>query len=586
MVARVYQYGCEPAGAVSPAAIAQLKLANRLWNDLVAAQHRHLERVEGIWRADLVLGPVLARIDAARTELESVVDRARALRQSARSNVRDPDAEDRAQAIRSELRDLYARAKAVRAGRRELYREEFRQSSAQMWADARAARRSSVDDGAYWGTYDAVEADFKAALRLGRPLRFHRYDGEGRWHVRLQHESSDMRCPATMDRIMSGASKWSGVLQIDPVDFSGWEDALRCERRQRSRTRARIRIGSEGRKPVWIELLVTLHRPVPAGGIIKSADVVRRKVGTHWRYSLCLTILVPEAEGPVRPGGEGVAAVDIGWRQTGSGVRVAAIVGSDGRRTEVKVDPRVVARIERSEELSSVRDTRYREVRTDLSDWLKAHDVPDWLTERTRTISHWGDASQARLAAVVLQWRESRFDGDGEIYTRLETWRRWDKRLYDRQAFLRLRAHRLRREQYRVLASQLVHDYGTVVVEDMRLPDMLQSEDPELPPDAKAHASRHTAKAAAPGELRLALRQCARHRGGEVVEVPAAYTTVVHNPCGQAVVGVDFAASIMVWCPRCALWFDQDFNASENLLEASRAVRLITLVQSARWPAL
>lgn len=571
MVAKVYQYGCEPAGAVSPAAIAQLKLANRLWNDLVAAQHRHLERIEGIWREDPVLGPVLARIDAARTALESVVDRARALRQSARSNVRDPAAEDRAQAIRSELRDLYARAKGVRAGRRELYREEFRQSSAQMWEDARAARKSAVDDGAYWGTYDAVEADFKAALRLGRPLRFHRYDGEGRWHVRLQHELADMKAPATLERIMAGGSRWAGVLQVDPVDFSRWEDALRCERRQRSRTRARIRIGSEGRKPVWLELLVTLHRPVPAGGIIKAADVIRRKVGTHWRYSLCLTVLVPEAEGRGRYVGEGVAAVDIGWRQTGSGVRVAAVVGSDGRREEVKVDPRVVARIGRSEEISSVRDTRYREVRTALADWLKTNDAPDWLAERTGTLSHWGDASQARMAAVVLQWRESRFDGDGEIYAKLEAWRRWDKRQYDRQSFLRLRAQRLRRNQYRVLASQLVRDYAVVVVEDMLLPDMLRNEDPELPADEAAHNARHTAKVAAPGELRLAIRQCARHRGGEVAEVPAAYTTVVHNPCGQAVFGVDFAAGIMVWCPRCAMWFDQDFNACENLLDASRA---------------
>lgn len=47
----VYQYGCPAKVDVPDAAMHQLRLANRLWNDLVAIHKDHQDRVAGVWES-------------------------------------------------------------------------------------------------------------------------------------------------------------------------------------------------------------------------------------------------------------------------------------------------------------------------------------------------------------------------------------------------------------------------------------------------------------------------------------------------------------------------------------------------------
>ena len=99
-------------------------------------------------------------------------------------------------------------------------------------------------------------------------------------------------------------------LQFDPVNPLAWTSPRRSERRKLARSRVRIRVGSEGREPVWLELPVVLHRPLPEDGTVRSASVICEKVGSRERWRLLVTVARPErtsARGSGRGGGPGMA---------------------------------------------------------------------------------------------------------------------------------------------------------------------------------------------------------------------------------------------------------------------------------------
>ena len=110
----------------------------------------------------------------------------------------------------------------------------------------------------YWCNYDDVIANYetarKRALREGRELRFHGWDGTGKVTVRYQQGLPVAEVQGVDRR-----------LQIDPVDPLAWSSPHRSERRKLARSRVRIRVGSDGREPVWLELPVVLHRALPGG---------------------------------------------------------------------------------------------------------------------------------------------------------------------------------------------------------------------------------------------------------------------------------------------------------------------------------
>src|SRR5690606_22488963 len=96
------------------------------------------------------------------------------------------------------------------------------------------------------------------ARKNAMPPRFRRWDGSGKLAVQLQNGLP-----------VEDAFGDDTRLQIDPVDPVAWNSPSRSERIHKNRTKVRIRIGSENRKPIWAELDIAMHRPLPKGGKIK-----------------------------------------------------------------------------------------------------------------------------------------------------------------------------------------------------------------------------------------------------------------------------------------------------------------------------
>lgn len=542
----VYRYGAKQPIEGLDAVNEQLHRAHRYRNLLTEIERRRRDAAnDAVQRRS----PELAALTDHRNALvERIADcrrRIKARRQHDR----------RRSAVPAELRQELADAKAAYREVREKHREakvrayesaeaqvELKAIDAAALAEAKAARAES---GLYWGTYLQVEAAAQQARKSKAPPNFHRWTGEGKLAVQLQGGLSVEQAFACRDR----------RFRLEPCPAGAWQPGAPSAAR---RTTAWLRVGSDGRDPVWCKVPITLHRPLPEDATITWVYLQRRRVACHDRWSLLVSLARPEGWQKRDLAERGAVAVDVGWRLLDHGLRVAYWVGDDGAEAEVVVPRGDAQRWRKSEEIRSIRDRRLNLEIERLGDWLAGRDVPDWLVERTRYLRQWRSAN--RLAALAIAWRDQRFEGDAEGFEPLERWRGRDKHLYEWEANQRRKAGAWRLDLYRRIVADLSRRYHTAVVEDTKWTQLARKPQPEQADDG---ATRYWMRVASPGLL----LQLVRQRFAETVPVPAEYTTQRCHACGKL---AQFDARTHLWtkCRHCGAEWDQDANAARNLLAA------------------
>ena len=138
----------------------------------------------------------------------------------------------------------------------------------------------------------------------------------------------------------------------------------------------RIRVGSDGRTPVWLELPVDLHRAMPEDGTIRSASVIRDKVGGRERWRLLVTVAQPERamrQGPA-------VAVDLGWRLLPEACASRTWEDERGDHGELLLDPAVLWQFSKLNDLRSIQDQHLRAALAVLGPWWKPTECPTGWT--------------------------------------------------------------------------------------------------------------------------------------------------------------------------------------------------------------
>jgi hypothetical protein len=565
---RIYSYGCLPPTAGAELLDEQLRLAHRYRNLLVEIERTRRERVQAALRLAVEVDGPASQVEALVVELEAL---RRMLAPLRAHNGEPPEAEvpaARARAVRGELRG--ARELLRAAKRRVLGDDRLRLELRAADDEAkRAVQEARAASGLYWGTYLQIEAAAMQFRRGRQPPRFVPYDGSGKVAVQLQHG-------------MPVAELFSGNdtrLRVQPLVADAFARA-RHQRRLAGRTVVWIRAGSEGPRhlPRWIELPLLLHRPLPDDAVIKWAWIIRRVVAQRAEHQLQLVVESPSFVPPEAPVGRGRVAVDLGWRNKPDGrVRVAYWRDDEGRSGELLVPARTQEGVKKPDELRAIRDQSLDRAKAALREWLaSAGDVPEWLREATRALAHW--RSPARLARLVQTWSERRLAGDEAIVEQLVAWAKQERHLRFWEVHQRDRRLGHRREAYRRFAVELARRYATVLLPTIDLGALRAIAPPE---DARAagRTQRRTARLAAPGELRAALREAAGNAGVALVELEAADRTRICAGCGRPA-GWDARASLEVQCGQCGVRADQDENACLHLLAAHAATTPARLVQN------
>lgn len=540
---RIYSFGKKPPTEGLDKVEEQMFLAHRYKNTLIEAERARRKEVDGVLAQ---LSPELAEIERLIAPKEAVIEDARkGIRQAsarARRKVVPPDLKEVIRQAKADLKPLYARRKEIRTV---LFKSpEWKREEKPIEERAIETRhRLRGTSGLYWGTYLHVEQSM-AGIRKGAPPDFCRQDGGG--HLAVQVQGGLL-----VKNLMGGSDR---RIRVEPVPPEAWQPGGRKLRK----TRVWFRVDSDERgAPIWAVIPIVLHRPMPEDAEVRWIHLIRWRIATkcEWRVQFVLARERGWAKEDVAR--NGMVGIDAGWRMRPDGsLRTAFWVGSDGRKGEIVLPADWLSEMKKTRDLRSIRDGLLNNILDTMVPKLKALPLPEWLKEASATIAQW--RSQARLAALAIQWRDKRFEGDAEAFDLIEAWRKRDKHLYEYQENLRDRLQGRRQDLYRVFAAQTRRAYKTAVIEDLYLPDFH-----ELPEDEEPTVDGALKEHVRDACISL-LFQCLKESMATTLEAPAQNTTRLHCDCG-AIEDWD-RKELEHKCSQCGRTYDQDENAARNLL--------------------
>ena len=561
MTSKNYTYGLRSPVENHDRVIDQLRLASVYRNKLVEIELARRAATDDTLR-ELCPGLLECEADLATVNaaIEDVVAQQRGRNQRARGMTDEADFRDRLAELKPRRKELAARRKTLRAGSFAAPATQERLTAVNETA-AVAIRAARASCGVFWGTYLLVEqaAD---AFRKGAPPVFRGFRGEGRIAVQLQGGM-------TWDEASSGEDTRLRIVHTPQTETrtarNGTVLPMPGAKRQAQQYTLWLRIGSDGRAPIWATWPLILHRPIPDGTRIMWAIVRREIIVGHERWHLTLSLRDDTDQAFVRRdvAAAGVCGVDIGYRYIDDRAqRVAYWHGSDGASGELQLPAGKVAEWKKVDDLQSIRDDLHNVARAALRDWLAANAHPEWLDEATEHIHAWRRLS--RLDRLVVQWRGRRFDGDEAMMATLEAWRTKERHLWQYQENLRDQLLAWRKDYYRNFAAMLRRRYRTIAVEDMDLRsaihDVLRPEEERKTVTAQRRAARFASLSTLVGAL--------KDSGADVVAIERAGTTSTCSWCGAA---NEVGTGVLHTCVGCGREWDRDDNAARNILARGEA---------------
>jgi Putative transposase DNA-binding domain len=447
----------------------------------------------------------------------------------------------------------------------------------------RAARAIASRAGLYWGTYLTVEEAHEHACRTTPPWAMIK--------VRYPHDSVAVQVQAP--RRLSGGQLRRAEdtrLRLEPDHYAlgptvnGYaprgmpgQRNRRGDSRPESFQRLCLRVGSGAhRAPIWTHLHILTGRggsggraqrpprQIPDDGSVLWARVLAVRVGTMTRWEAQFVVNEPTRD--VKPGGDAVVGIDIGWRRVAGGVRVALASTSYGAVRELVIPDVVLARATRADEIRSQRDRRSAWVREVLIERRGRPDAPSWLAAETEHVHLW-----RRSGRIVHLLRRARNDPTWPwpwIIVGLDAWRKEDARLLDWEAQERRRLRLQVTGRQRQWIHEVLVDCAILGVEKTIRIDRMRGRATSDDEGARQAAVAHSEVSA--GRLRAAAVQMARNRGIAVVEVNPKNTTRTCGGCG-VVRDYENGKPLVLACSACGREEDQDLTAARVLQLAARA---------------
>lgn len=531
---------------------------------------------------------------------------------------------------REHLKQLRARRSELRQRRRELRLALFGRKGtpdldpsdpkyrAPIPKDPRWAERSQeIEDrakarvkelrrsmGLYWGTYLQVENAAKS-MRKGAPPAFRP------WHKRKDKIAVQFQGGASIGDLLSGKDTRAQLtLSRRPRAIPGTNRGD-----NKLQGNLKIRVGSQGRDPIWAEVRLVYHRPIPTQAKIKWIYLTRRPLSYGSRWSVQFVL---EADSWQKPdlATEGYVGIDVGWRLRPDGsLRVAVWAGSDGRegglvlpawwlKEHTKIKEQQAKRNNKLNEvrqifLDLVEDLYQRSVRTldlpgDTEDLLKDQDLitirdltriqpivlqeilgtdqyPEVRSAMTRRGLRIGKDARAWIrqsnsAPRFMDLSDCLLSSGVWLPQEIWDWRKKEKHWRDHERHLDDQLQGSRRDLYLRQVAFLTREYATLAIEDLDLSELHRRFDLlERDGDMSDDLIKTNFRIACLSSLFDAIKQRARH----VDQIDPEFTTMCCHMCHE--VDLTWTNHVRLYhrCPSCESRWDQDVNAARNLLRAA-----------------
>ncbi len=555
----VYEYGCRPPLAGEEVALEQMRRRVEFWNALFAIEQQHISRTREV----LAVPATDERIGGIKKEISDLAAdvKTRSKGRSAAGSAELRDLRSRIELLKVAMTSAVAEAKQLRRTIVDERRADLTAIDNQRKAAVKAARGNA---GLYWCNADEVIALYErariAAMKSGASVGSREWRGTGRVSVKYQNGLSPSLLPTDTR------------FQIDPVDPTAWSDPRRHIRRRLCRTVARIRVGSnETRQPIWLELPIVMHRPIPSDVLIRAVSVKRFRVGTQFRYKLLIVVREPSSDRARRADKQARAVgVAISLGRCNEGIRIGYWIDDAGETGELLLPTAMVSQFDKVNELRSRLDTNWNTARTELAAWIAQSSVlPDWFRDATRELQQWTDYH--RPLALLKLWKTRRFSTDELIFPRLLKWRRGHVHLYSWASNLRDQVQMRRREHYRIIARDMAGRYGYVFLSSSI---SMISPPPSKPPTNRSsnraverYSSTPVRAVAAPGLLQRTLLQTCEREAVEVHTVPIG-TRMPTCPACKTIALVQSGETLSVCCQACSQSSDAGLFEAAGILGA------------------
>jgi len=330
----------------------------------------------------------------------------------------------------------------------------------------------------YWGSYLDVESRAQQA----RAMPLYDEDGLAPSAPKFRRWEEPMRGQIGVQIQATKPLTWGDILR-------GQDTRVRVERRDGPFAMLWIRIGSDGRDPVWARVPIKMHREVPNAARVSWVRVsckplsCRDKPEYRERWSVEITADDPApAVRSLDTTLDGAIAVSWSWdvvrtsigtngAEDGQAIRAASWRDTRGASGEVLVPESIVKGIRKPDGIRAVRDMIWNDAQPKIARAMKRDNAtsprcPKWLSDAAATLHLWRS-----LGRVHELTRRMRADDSarGDAYALLLAWEDRDRHLWDYERNARDEALRERREMYRVLAAQWARRYKIALLSDQDL---------------------------------------------------------------------------------------------------------------------
>ncbi|NEX63437.1 zinc ribbon domain-containing protein [Noviherbaspirillum galbum] len=290
------------------------------------------------------------------------------------------------------------------------------------------------------------------------------------------------------------------------------------------------------------------HRPLPEGALVRQVRLVCRRVGSQRKYEAQFVLSgATRVEPP--PGKKVAAGMDLGWRVTESGMRVATIVdeAGEGRHVELPAD-------------WMLRSDYVEDIDTQLSASLVPH-IETFkslaLTRETAWLAPMLSRERPHAASLALKVLQA---GQRPVPPAIAQWVASVRSLVEEQAHLREKLLAQRLDIYRKVVADCCRKYHTLSMEKLNLKSLQLVHGGDAWIDHQRRTHRH--RAALSILIRL-FKEAAHAKRIALAEHPAAYTTCTCHACGHI---NESKPTLEIKCAGCGVTWDQDENSATNFL--------------------
>lgn len=567
----VRQYGCLEPLNWDQSISEHLYLQNKFWNTLVEIEKNLRTKYREVFDSDAEITPLLEQSENIKSEIERLDNERKKIRVKIKKKT-GPETEYFDNAIsnlKEQRKNIAATLKEKRKSLKEVYAPQLQKIEDERKALIKEARQNS---GLWWGNYNAVADSFNTArvraMKTNAELKFHRFDGSGRFTMQIQGgvDAPDLFNSKRSDVFIQLMAKEEFAASINRGHKQG---AIITNNKQRQQGILYFTIYTskdENRQLIrhYLKIPVIFHRPIPEQAKIKLITLKRKRIATNYEWSVTFTATTTDPSNEKQYNSGLTCAINFGWKNTKEGMRVATIQGNDNNIYHINLPERTIERLNHTKELQSRIDIMTNENFEWFFTVSKDLDMPDTLKEAFNKLKRAKKPHPDLFARFVIEWRKQFRDINPELLKHAETRRKNCKRVELEMKNLKDKTLKDRLNFYKIEAKKIAERYSIIILEKMKISELAKLEKEDGSPTELSDKARSQRQSAAVSTLREWIILMAEKHSSKVEILTTKSTTICHK-CGSA---VERQASVICKCDKCGASWDQDENAVAVLLRA------------------